>query len=165
MIGCVNRPTKDGRTPGSSRTSGSEIPIEDYVCLALYTASRAVTGVYRDLLAEADLTYPQYLVMRLLWQRGTVPVKDVAATLSLDYGTLSPLLKRLQARGLIRRERRSDDERSVDIILTDAGEALRAKADRVPTELTCALALDEPAIDELRSTLRRLTDAVTAATT
>ena len=164
MISRVNRKTKDARTPASSRTTESEIPIEDYICLALYTASRAVTGVYRDLLAEADLTYPQYLVMRLLWQRGTLPVKDIAATLSLDYGTLSPLLKRLQARGLIRRERRSDDERSVDISLTDSGDALRAKADRVPTELTCALALDPPAIDELRSTLRRLTDAVTAAT-
>lgn len=68
----------------------AEIPVEDYICLALYSASRAVTGVYRELLDELHLTYPQYLVMRVLWQRGTVPIKDIAETLQLDYGTLSP---------------------------------------------------------------------------
>jgi MarR family transcriptional regulator, organic hydroperoxide resistance regulator len=136
-------------------------PIEDYLCLALYTASRAVTGRYRELLDGLDLTYPQYLVMRLLWQRGAVPVKYIGAALALDYGTLSPLLKRLEVRGLVRRARRSDDERSVEITLTDAGEAMRAEAERVPTELTCAMGLDEQATAELRETLRRLTASVT----
>jgi DNA-binding MarR family transcriptional regulator len=74
-----------------------EVPIDDYLCKALYTASRAVTSLYRDLLAEVGLTYPQYLVMRLLWQRGALPVKDIADVLELDYGTLSPLLKRLES--------------------------------------------------------------------
>lgn len=135
-------------------------PIEDYLCLALYTASRAVTGLYRELLDDLDLTYPQYLVMRLLWQRGTLPVKDIGATLALDYGTLSPLLKRLETRGVIRRVRRSDDERSVAIMLTDAGIALRPKAQQVPTQLTCALGLDDAASAELRATLRQLAGAV-----
>ena len=138
------------------------VPIEDYVCLALYTASRTVTGLYRELLRELDLTYPQYLVMRLLWQRGPVPVKDVARVLALDYGTLSPLLKRLEARGLIRRERRAEDERSVEIHLTEAGRAMRADARRVPDELVCALGMDEQAIGELRATLQRLTATVSA---
>src|SRR5688500_18985364 len=102
----------------STDPTTDEVPIEDYVCLALYTASRSVTGLYRELLRDLDLTYPQYLVMRLLWQRGSAPVKDVGAVLALDYGTLSPLLKRLEARGLVRRVRRPDDERSVEVQLT-----------------------------------------------
>ena len=139
-----------------------EVPIEDYVCLALYTASRSVTGLYRELLRDLDLTYPQYLVMRLLWQRGSAPVKDVAAVLALDYGTLSPLLKRLEARGLIRRVRRPDDERSVEIRLTDAGTAMRAEASGVPDELTCALGLDDRAITQLRTALHELTASLGA---
>jgi MarR family transcriptional regulator, organic hydroperoxide resistance regulator len=145
------------------RARDPEIPIDDYLCLALYTASRAVTGRYRELLDGLDLTYPQYLVMRLLWQRGTVPVKDIGTALALDYGTLSPLLKRLEARGLVRRTRRSDDERSVAIALTEEGEAMRADAERVPNRLTCALGLDERETDELRATLQRLTASVSAA--
>jgi MarR family transcriptional regulator, organic hydroperoxide resistance regulator len=157
-------------TDRSPRTRGRaaagpnhELPIEDYLCLALYTASRAVTGLYRELLHELDLTYPQYLVMRLLWQRGAVPVKKIGAALALDYGTLSPLLKRLEARGLIQRVRRLDDERSVEITLTDAGDAMRPKAEHVPAELNRAIGLDEQANEELRATLRQLTNAVNAA--
>jgi MarR family transcriptional regulator, organic hydroperoxide resistance regulator len=146
-----------------SAGANGEVPIEDYLCLALYTASRAVTGFYRDVLAELELTYPQYLVMRLLWQRGPTPVKEIGATLALDYGTLSPLLKRLEARGLVRRERRSDDERSVEISLTADGDAMAPKVEGVPTDLTCAVGLDEHATDELMSTLRQITDSVTAA--
>jgi len=146
-----------------TRARDPEIPIDEYLCLALYTASRAVTGRYRELLDGLDLTYPQYLVMRLLWQRGTVPVKDIGAALALDYGTLSPLLKRLEARGLVRRARRSDDERSVAIALAEAGEAMRADAERVPNELTCALGLDERETAELRATLQRLTASVSAS--
>jgi DNA-binding MarR family transcriptional regulator len=153
-------PETSGRALGGP---GHEHPIEDYLCLALYTASRSVTGLYRELLDELELTYPQYLVMRLLWQRGAVPVKDIGAALALDYGTLSPLLKRLEARGLIRRVRRSDDERSVEITLTDAGDAMRLNAERVPTEVSRAIGLDEQASEELRTTLRQLTNAVNAA--
>jgi DNA-binding MarR family transcriptional regulator len=139
-----------------------EIPIDEYLCLALYTASRAVTARYRELLAELDLTYPQYLVMRLLWQRGAVPVKDIAATLQLDYGTLSPLLKRLETAGLVRRTRRADDERSVEIALTKEGEALRAKADDVPADLLCAMGLDDDGATALRTTLAQMTASLNA---
>jgi DNA-binding MarR family transcriptional regulator len=102
----------------------------------LYTASRAVTGLYRELLDELGPTNPQYLVTRLLWHHGPCPVKDIAATPQLDYGTLSPLLKRLEAAGLLRHARTPDDERSVEIALTEAGEAMRAKADNVPASST-----------------------------
>jgi DNA-binding MarR family transcriptional regulator len=140
-----------------------EIPIDEYLCLALYTASRAVTGLYRELLDELKLTYPQYLVMRLLWQRGPVPVKDIAATLQVDYGTLSPLLKRLEAAGLLRRTRRPDDERSVEIALTEAGQAMRVRADRVPGDLLCAMGLNDRTAAQLRATLKQLTASVNEA--
>ena len=143
-------------------TSGqdTEIPIEDYLCLALYRASRSVKNLYRALLDDLDLTYPQYLVMRILWQRGPMPVKDIAAALQLDYGTLSPLLKRLEARDLVRRTRRSEDERSVEIALTPNGEAMRAKAQDVPMEFSCAMDLDGRTERELLETLRQLTASV-----
>lgn len=139
-----------------------EVLIEDYVCLALYSASRAVTGLYRELLDELGLTYPQYLVMRTLWQRGPLAVKDLAQALLLDYGTLSPLLKRLEHAGLVGRERRSADERSVEITLTDAGKAMRERAAGVPARLTCALGLEEDEEAQLRDILKRLTDSIGA---
>ena len=141
-------------------TTTNEIPIEDYICLALYRASRAVTGLYRELLADLDLTYPQYLVMRLLWQRGTLAVGEIGDALGLDYGTLSPLLKRLQSAGLIERRRRSDDERSVDIALTPQGHALEAQSREIPDKLDCALGLNEHDVLALKQTLSQLTAAV-----
>lgn len=143
-------------------SDAADLPLEDYICLALYSASRAVTGLYRDLLADTGLTYPQYLVMRLLWQRGAMPVKDIGGALELDYGTLSPLLKRLEAAGLVRRARRADDERSVEVSLTEAGEAMRAKAVDVPRQLSEAIGLDASAVAELHATLRRMTTSIHA---
>jgi MarR family transcriptional regulator, organic hydroperoxide resistance regulator len=134
----------------------AEVPLEDYVCLALYAASRAVTGLYRELLSDLDLTYPQYLVMRLLWQRGAMPVKDIGDMLELDYGTLSPLLKRLEQSGLLRRVRRADDERSVQIELTDSGRKLRRRAEDIPDKLMCALGLDDQTAADLRGTLQQI---------
>jgi DNA-binding MarR family transcriptional regulator len=101
--------------------------------------------------------------MRLLWQRGPVPVKDIAATLQVDYGTLSPLLKRLEAAGLLRRTRRPDDERSVEIALTEAGQAMRVRADRVPGDLLCAMGLNDRTAAQLRATLKQLTASVNEA--
>ena len=141
----------------------SDMPIEDYLCMALYTASRAVTGLYRPLLDELGLTYPQYLVMRLLWQRGALPVKDIAAVLQLDYGTLSPLLKRLEAAGLVDRSRRPDDERSVQIALTEAGAAMRSDAKAIPGPIKCTLGLEDSVATDLHTTLRQLTDSINGA--
>jgi DNA-binding MarR family transcriptional regulator len=122
-----------------------------------------VTGLYRELLA--DLGRPQYLVMRLLWQRGPAPVKDLATALQLDYGTLSPLLKRLEAAGLIHRTRRPDDERSVEIALTAAGQAMRPDAADVPAHFIAATGLDDRTYRNLLNTLQRLTASVNRATT
>ncbi len=144
----------------SMTTTADKIPINDYVCLALYRASRSVTGLYRDLLADLDLTYPQYLVMRLLWQRGAMPVRDIGTALALDYGTLSPLLKRLESAGLITRRRRTEDERSVEVALTDSGRSMEARSLEVPARLTCALGLGDADAADLRRLLAQLTASV-----
>jgi DNA-binding MarR family transcriptional regulator len=131
--------------------------LEDQVCFALYSATRAVTSLYRPMLDELGLTYPQYLVMLVLWEQRSITVKDLSAALRLDSGTLSPLLKRMEAHGLVRRRRRRDDERSVEITLTEEGEALQRKAGSVPGRLVRALEIASDELVTLRETLRRLT--------
>jgi DNA-binding MarR family transcriptional regulator len=137
--------------------------LEEQVCFALYAASRAVTDAYRPLLSELDLTYPQYLVLLVLWERDGRPVKEIAADLHLDYGTVSPLLKRLQARGLLTRDRRAEDERSVTVNLTEEGRALRERATAIPPAMSCAMGLGETSRRDLIETLRDLTEAVRSA--
>src|SRR5271154_2326289 len=98
------------------------------LCFAIYSAAHAFNRVYKPLLDRLGLTYPQYLVMLVLWERDGVPVKDIGERLFLDSGTLTPLLKRLEQAGLINRTRSTEDERQVMIALTAKGEALREKA-------------------------------------
>lgn len=131
--------------------------LTDQVCFALYTSSRAVTGLYRPMLEELGLTYPQYLVMLALWERRSITVKELGALLQLDSGTVSPLLKRMEAHGLVRRQRRLDDERSVDVTLTDKGAALERKAHSVPARLVRALDMHSDELATLRAQLRRIT--------
>ncbi|PRX50987.1 MarR family transcriptional regulator [Prauserella shujinwangii] len=135
--------------------------LDEQVCFALHAASRAVTALYRPLLDDLGLTYPQYLVMLDLWEHGDRGVKELGKALSLDSGTLSPLLKRLEKAGLVRRERRGDDERSVRVTLTGDGDRLRDKAVPLPGLVGDAMGLDAAQLDELRVTLNRLTDSVT----
>lgn len=137
--------------------------LDDQLCFALYAASRAVTGVYRPLLDDLGLTYPQYLVMLVLWNQGTCAVKDLAVALHLDYGTLTPLLKRLEAAGYLTRQRRREDERAVDIVLTDEGRALRERARPIPPAVSRAMALTADETATLRALLRKLTTSVAAA--
>jgi MarR family transcriptional regulator, organic hydroperoxide resistance regulator len=137
--------------------------LDDQLCFALYAASRAVTSVYRPLLDDLGLTYPQYLVMLVLWERGSCPVKDLAAALQLDYGTLTPLLKRLETAGHLRRQRRPGDERTVDIALTEAGADLRERARAIPPAISRAMALTTSDTAALRDLLRRLTDNLRTA--
>jgi DNA-binding MarR family transcriptional regulator len=136
--------------------------LEDQLCFALHAASRAVTSRYRPLLDELELTYPQYLVMLVLWEHGAMSVKDLGAALQLDYGTLTPLLKRLEAAGLVRRQRRADDERSVTISLTDRGAELRERACPVPSAMAAAMGLGASDMNRLKDLLRQLTANVTA---
>ncbi|MFE0327869.1 MarR family transcriptional regulator [Streptomyces sp. Y2F8-2] len=137
--------------------------LDDQLCFALYAAQRAVTAVYRPLLEDLGLTYPQYLVLLVLWERGETTVKELAAALRLDYGTVSPLLKRLQAAGLVRRERSARDERSVLVAVTARGEELRERAARVPGAVLTATGLDAPGIARLREELWLLAERAEAA--
>ncbi|ASU83896.1 MarR family transcriptional regulator [Nocardiopsis gilva YIM 90087] len=136
------------------------LSLDNQLCFAIYAASRALTGLYRELLAEMDLTYPQYLVMLVLWEHDTISVKDLGAALRLDSGTLSPLLRRLQARGLVRRVRDTDDERLVHISLTDEGARLRERARDIPERVVCSTDIPEDRVAELRTLLDRITQSV-----
>ncbi|MET8446751.1 MarR family transcriptional regulator [Streptomyces sp. NPDC005209] len=138
-----------------ARSKPGSLLLEDQLCFALYAASRAVTVRYRPLLDELGLTYPQYLVMLALWEKDPVSVGDLGAALQLESSTLSPLLKRLEAKGLVLRARRTDDERSVDIHLTEAGADLREKARTVPLAIGDAMNLT-PAEDATAKQLLRL---------
>jgi len=103
-------------------------PLDEQLCFALYAASRAMTGAYRPLLDELGLTYPQFLVMLVLWEHGDLPVTGIGHALALETGTLSPLLKRLEAAGLITRTRQKGDERTVVVGLAPAGRLLERRA-------------------------------------
>ncbi|MFJ1969959.1 MarR family winged helix-turn-helix transcriptional regulator [Streptomyces sp. NPDC087903] len=144
-------------SPAADPTEGSLL-LGDQLCFALYAASRAVTARYRPLLEALGLTYPQYLVMLVLWEQDSISVRDLGSALQLESSTLSPLLKRLEANGLLRRERRTDDERSVAIRLTEAGARLRATAATVPLAIGDAMGLT-PEQDAAAKQLLRLITA------
>lgn len=124
-----------------SRATADAISLDERLCLALYTTSRAMTARYRPLLSELGLTYPQYLVMVLLWEEGACSVGQVGSRLSLESSTLSPLLKRLEAMGLLTRTRDAHDERAVMIGLTSEGHALERRAAAVTAEICAATGL------------------------
>ena len=145
----------------NQETEGSLL-LDDQLCFALYAAQRAVTSAYRPLLDELGITYPQYLVLLVLWERGETTVKELAEALRLDYGTMSPLLKRLEAAGLVRRERAPHDERSVLIACTGRGEELRERAKRVPGALLASTGLDETNVVRLRAELWQLAERAAA---
>jgi DNA-binding MarR family transcriptional regulator len=141
-------------------TPSPSVALDDQLCFALYAASRAVTARYRPMLDQLGITYPQYLVLMLLWEEDGQTVGQLGSRLALDSGTLSPLLKRLTTAGLVTRHRRTDDERSVSVRLTDAGRALHDPALAVNTAMIDALDLDDEQFSELRNQLRMVTDRV-----
>jgi DNA-binding MarR family transcriptional regulator len=134
--------------------------LDQQLCFAVHAAARAYDGVYRRVLADTGLTYPQYLVMLALWEHGEMPVSKLGEFLRLDSGTLSPLLKRMEAAGFVRRERSALDERSVTITPTTEGEALRDRVLSVPLTVFRITTLSLPQLTELRTRLVRLTAAL-----
>lgn len=151
----------------SKPATGAEefgLELDAQLCFDLYAASRAVTNAYRPLLADLELTYPQYLVMLVLWERGTSTVRELGQALQLDSGTLSPLLKRLESADLLQRQRRIDDERAVQVTLTKKGHAMRAKAASVPAAIGAAMGLRPAEFSALKTALRQLTHSVTNTT-
>lgn len=137
--------------------------VDEHLCFALYAASRAMTSFYRSLLDELQITYPQYLVLLCLWERDRVTVREIGDALRLDYGTLSPLLKRMEAAGIVRRERSTEDERAVQISLTPYGREMESRAAAFPSAVAGATGLAEGEIIDLRDALHALALAVGSA--
>ncbi|MFF5082545.1 MarR family winged helix-turn-helix transcriptional regulator [Actinoplanes sp. NPDC000266] len=136
--------------------SDDPLELERQVCFALAVASRSVIGLYRPLLEPMNLTHPQYLVMLALWQHAPLSVRDISRLLQLDPGTLSPLLKRLEAVGYLTRERDPSDERSLAVDLTEQGRALRAEAEKIPPAIVARLGMPIEELESLHTALTRV---------
>ena len=130
--------------------SPQQLRLENQLCFALYSATNAMIRAYRPWLEQLDLTYPQYLALLVLWQEDGVSVKQLGEQLHLDSGTLTPLLKRLEAKGLVTRGRRENDERVRVLVLTAAGQALRQQAAQIPEAMRCQLSLTDDALLQLK---------------
>ncbi len=133
--------------------SPAALQLDHQLCFALYSASLAMTKLYKPLLDAIGLTYPQYLAMLVLWEQDSPTVSELGERLSLDSGTLTPLLKRMEAAGLVQRQRDPQDERRVRIALTSAGQALRAQAESIPA---CILAHSHLPLSEVQALTRQI---------
>src|SRR6202521_2554779 len=147
-----------------ARKHATELPLllGNQLCFAIYSTAHAFNRVYKPLLDRLGLTYPQYLVMLVLWERDDLPVKDIGERLFLDSGTLTPLLKRLEAAQLIKRTRNPADERQVLIALTSQGHALKEKARTVPQSILAASACSIGELSAMKNDLVALRDRLNA---
>jgi DNA-binding MarR family transcriptional regulator len=136
--------------------------LEQMGCFALHAASRALTGLYRPVLDQHGITYPQYVAMTVIWHRGTITVGDLGTALDLDSGTLSPLLKRLETQGLIHRVRGTHDERTVWLTSTARGSNLRRRLADIPQRLACAIDLTREEFTQLLHLMSRIRDSAHA---
>ncbi len=154
-------PRDDTSAPtAADRRADAWLALDKQLCFALYSASLAMTKVYKPLLAPLGLTYPQYLVMLALWEHDAQSVSALGDKLALDSGTLTPLLKRLQAQGQLSRERDADDERRVIVRLTDAGRKLRIAARNVPPQIARSSGCELGEIVELTRQLTAVRDSL-----
>lgn len=133
------------------------LKLERQLCFAMVTAARNIVAVYRPVLEPLGITHPQYLVMLALWEKSPRTLSELADELAMDPATASPLVKRLEAQGLVRRSRRADDERRLDIELTAAGDSLREKALLVPGEVLARLGMSFDQVGEIRDAIRPFT--------
>ncbi|SFT84093.1 transcriptional regulator, MarR family [Geodermatophilus amargosae] len=153
----------DALPAGTDPDVPDPLALERQVCFALSVAARNVVAVYRRFLEPMGLTHPQYLVMLALWQHGPRSVKDLSRLLQLDPGTLSPLVKRLESAGLVRRDRDPRDERALAIALTDRGRALRARAEAIPAGIVENLGMPLEELQALHGALTRVIEASQSA--
>ena len=137
--------------------------LDNQLCFSLYAASRAMTAAYAPLLEPLGLTYPQYLALLVLWEGDGISVKQLGERLQLDSGTLTPVLGKLEARGLVTKARDDVDARVVRVSLTASGRALKRQAKKVPEQLVCQFGINFPAIARLRDELNGLTQRLRAA--
>ncbi len=157
----IGTPTDGTLTDVSTETNVNLLALDRQVCFALAVASRTVIALYRPLLEPMGLTHPQYLVMLALWEQDPRSGRELAGLLQLDPGTLTPLLKRLEASGFITRRRDPADERSLAVTLTPEGRALREQAERIPPAIIARLGMP---ISELEAIRDSLTQVIAAAT-
>jgi len=143
----------DAATSAVADPLADPLALDRQVCFALAAASRSVIGIYRPILEPMGLTHPQYLVMLALWERSPRTVRDIGETLYLEPATLSPLLKRLEAAGLVSRARNASDERALDVSLTAAGAALRRDAESVPGRVVERLGIPVAELEAARDAL------------
>ena len=134
------------------------LKLENQICFKIYTAEREITKLYRDLLRELNVTYPQYLVLLLLWEKNSLSVKELGQRLFLDSGTLTPMLKRMELNGLVKRTRSVQDERIVIISLTKKGEKLKEKAECIPNQLIENISMNKGELTLLNETLTSMLD-------
>ncbi len=146
----------------STSKSAPQLLFDKQICFPLYSAANAMVRAYRPLLAELDITYLQYMVLMLLWQEPQLNVKELGQRLRLDSGTLTPLLKRLEGKGLVARSRSQVDERVRIISITRQGLALKAKAEGIPAELACTIGLGRAKGKELKALCEQLLAAIEA---
>jgi DNA-binding MarR family transcriptional regulator len=150
--------------PTAARSAARRLlAVDQLLCFAVYSAQHAFNRVYKPLLDALGLTYPQYLVMLVLWQQDDLTVSEIGARLYLDSGTLTPLLKRLAAAGLVDKHRDAADERQVRIVLTAAGHALGDRAEPVSGSILCAAGGDADRVTRLRHDVGRLRDDLLAS--
>lgn len=140
----------------------SNLHLENQLCFSLYSATHALLRSYKPDLDKLNLTYPQYLVLVALWQYQQLSIKDIAEKLLLEPATITPVVKRLEAKKLTKRTRQKDDERVVIVSLTEEGAALKTKLSEIQKRVACDTGLDNAAFDTLNKTLNELTRHVTA---
>jgi len=156
------RPAEPGPIP-ANRSPEDLLRLDQQVCFALAVAARNVISLYRPVLDPLGLTHPQYLVMLALWERSPLTLRELGRRLSLEAATLSPLLKRLEAAGLVTRARHPDDERALAITLTERGRRLREKALEVPAQVVERLGMPVEELEALHASLHRVIDATSPA--
>lgn len=144
-------------------TADDLLKIDNFICFALYSAGHAFTRLYKPLLDPLGLTYPQYLVMAVLWEKDGRTVGEIGEKLLLESSTLTPLLKRLETAGMLRRTRDQDDERVVRILLTLKGAALKQKAAEIPQAIGCATNITIPEVMKLTTEIKELRAKLLAA--
>ncbi|MDR6515894.1 MarR family winged helix-turn-helix transcriptional regulator [Chryseobacterium camelliae] len=136
--------------------SPENLKLENQICFPLYVIAKEITGLYRPFLDELDITYPQYLVMMVLWEQDGMTVSCIGEKLYLDSGTLTPLLKRLEAKGLITRKRKKEDERVVEICVTEAGKQLKSRACSVPEKIIASTKVDPEDLIRLKESVQNI---------
>ncbi len=150
------------RTPDRDNASADRLALDNQFCFALYSTSLALTKLYRPILKPLGLTYPQYLVMLVLWERDGITLSECGERLLLDSGTLTPLVKRMENAGLLERQRDADDERRVRITLTEAGRNLRRSAASVPKSATAATGYKLAELEKLTTQILKLRASIAA---